>query len=119
MPYYSVESPIEKSGKYEIQKISEHRLVLKEGDVALANGINGRVLVYNDIPSQTISEIQRAINDNDVKFILDYIQDHFDDKNIRQVIEYIFLQVIADKEKNKITEILLAWRDDPTKSVYW
>ena len=114
VPYYSVESPIEKSGKYEIQKISEHRLVLKEGDVALANGINGRVLVYNDIPSQTISEIQRAINDNDVKFILDYIQDHFDDKNIRQVIEYIFLQVIADKEKNKITEILLAWRDDPT-----
>jgi phosphoenolpyruvate synthase/pyruvate phosphate dikinase len=114
VPYYSVESPIEKSGKYEVQKISEHRLVLKEGDVVLANGINGRVLVYNDIPSQTISEIQSAINDNNVKFILDYIQDHFDDKNIRQVIEYIFLQVIADKEKNKITEILLPWRDDPT-----
>ena len=109
VPYYSIESSIEQRRDYEIQKISEHSLVLEEGDVVLANGINGRVLVYNDIPGQEISEIQKAIDDNNMDFIMNYIQDHYQDKNIRQIIEYIFLQVITDKEKQKITQFLLAW----------
>lgn len=109
VPYYSIESPIEQKRNYEIQKISEHRLVLEEGAVALANGINGRVLIYKDIPEQTISEIQKAIDENDINFIMDYIQDHYQDKNIRQVVEYIFLQVITDKNKQKIIEFFLAW----------
>ncbi|MBQ2219440.1 MAG: hypothetical protein II417_01435, partial [Elusimicrobia bacterium] len=81
VPYYSTESPIEQKGDYEIQKISEHRLVLEEGDVVLANGLNGRVLVYRDIPA--IYEIQKAIDNNDTDFIIRYIQNHYQDKNIR------------------------------------
>lgn len=110
VPYYSIESPIEQRRGYEIQKIAEHNLVLEEGDVVLANGINGRVLVYKDIPE--IYEIQKAIDNNDLNFIKKYIQDHYQDKNIRQVVEYIFLQVVADKEKLKITQFLLSCKKD-------
>ena len=113
VPYYSIESPIEQKGDYEVQKISEHRLVLEEGDIVLANGINGRVLVYKDIPM--ISEIQKAIDDNDIGFIIDYIQNHYQDENIRQVVEYIFLQVITDKERQKIAEFLIAWEGPEIK----
>ncbi|WP_372519282.1 PEP/pyruvate-binding domain-containing protein [Candidatus Ruminimicrobiellum ovillum] len=112
IPYYSIESDIEQKGGYEIQKISEHKLVLEEGSVVLANGINGRVLVYNDISKETIAEIQKAIDENDVDFIMKYIQDHYQDTNINQVVEYIFLQVITDKEKLKIAQFLLAWDKD-------
>ena len=110
VPYYSIESPIEQRRGYEIQKIAEHNLVLEEGDVVLANGINGRVLVYKDIPA--ISEIQKAIDDNNLDYIATYIQNHYEDSNIRQVVEYIFLQVITDKEKQKIAEFLLALDQD-------
>ena len=110
IPYYSTESPIEQRRGYEIQKISEHNLVLEEGDVVLANGINGRVLVYKGIPE--ISEIQKAIDDNNLDYIMKYIQDHYQDENIRQVVEYIFLQVITDKDKQQITQFLLAWDQD-------
>jgi len=110
VPYYSIESPIEQRRGYEVQKILEHSLVLEEGDVVLANGINGRVLVYKDIPA--IYEIQKAIDNNDLNFIKKYIQDHYQDKNIRQVVEYIFLQVVADKEKLKITQFLLSCKKD-------
>ncbi|MBR3654107.1 MAG: hypothetical protein IKN62_01575 [Elusimicrobia bacterium] len=113
VPYYSIESPIEQKGDYEIQKISEHRLVLEEGDVVLANGLNGRVLVYRDIPA--ISEIQKAIDNNDTDFIIRYIQNHYQDKNIRKVVEYIFLQVVTEKEKEKITQFLLAWEGPEIK----
>lgn len=112
IPYFAIESPIEQKGDYEIQKISEHRLVLEEGAVVLANGINGRVLVYNNIPKETISSLQKAIDDNDVDFIIRYIQDHDQDSNIRQVVEYIYLQVITDKEKRKITQFLSAWEKE-------
>lgn len=110
VPYYSIESPIEQRRDYEVQKISEHSLVLEEGDVVLANGINGRVLVYKDIPA--IYEIQKAIDNNDLNFIKEYIRDHDQDENIRQVVEYIFLQVIADKEKLTITQFLLSCKKD-------
>ena len=110
VPYYSIEAPVEQRRGYEIQKIAEHSLVLEEGDVVLANGINGRVLVYKDIPK--ISEIQKAIDDNDIDYIINYIQNHYEDSNIRQVVEYIFLQVITDKDKQKITQFLLAWDHD-------
>lgn len=108
VPYYSIESPImQKRRRYEIQKISEQNLVLEEGAVVLANGINGRVLVYNDISKETIGDIQKAIDDNNLDFIKKYIQNHAQDKNIKQVIEYIFLQVITDETKKDITLYLL------------
>ena len=109
VPYYSIESPIEQRRGYEIQKIAEQSLVLEEGTVVLANGINGRVLVYNDIPKETIADLQKAIDDDNLSFIMEYIQNHYEDSNIRQVVEYIFLQVITDKDKQDITQFLLAW----------
>ncbi|MBR3627931.1 MAG: hypothetical protein IKN42_03680 [Elusimicrobia bacterium] len=112
IPYYSIESPIEQKRGYEIQKIAEHNLVLEEGTVVLANGINGRVLVYNDIPKETITDLQKAIDEDDLDFIMKYIQDHYEDTNIRQVVEYIFLQVITAKDKQDITQFLLAWDHD-------
>ncbi|MCR4662816.1 MAG: hypothetical protein K5622_02870, partial [Endomicrobiaceae bacterium] len=115
VPYYSIESNIEQRRGYEIQKISEHSLVLKEGTVVLANGINGRVLVYDQILPETISDIQNAIDNKNVKFINEYLKKHSEDSNIRQIVEYIFLQVITDKENIDITKLLLSKKEPKIK----
>ena len=108
IPYFSIRSPImEKRRGYQVQKISEQNLVLEEGAAVLANGINGRVLVYNAIPKETIDDIQKAIDDNNLDFIKKYMQDHVRDKNIKQVVEYIFLQVNTNEKKQEITKYLL------------
>ena len=42
-------------------------------------------------------------------------KNHYQDKNIRKVVEYIFLQVVTEKEKEKITQFLLAWEGPEIK----
>lgn len=112
IPYYSIESEITSKMGYEIQKIAEHKVLLNEGDIVLVNGNNGRMLLYNNISRENIDKIQKAIDANDSETIMEYIKNNYEDENIRQVIEYIFLQVVSDKSKYKITEILYEWEKD-------
>lgn len=112
VPYYIMESEIHEHGAYQVQKISEHKITLKEGDVVLANGDNGRILLYNEISEQEINFIVHAIENNDSDKIVSYIKEHETSANIRQIVEYIFLQVVDDKTKSAITDALLEWKKD-------
>ncbi|MBQ3834943.1 MAG: hypothetical protein II816_05465, partial [Elusimicrobia bacterium] len=112
VPYYVAESDVEDINGYLTQKVSERKFILKEGTVALANGAGGRILVYDNISPEIISDLQNAIDNIDIQYIIDCLEKYQKDSNIRQIVEYIFLQVVTDKTKAPITKILLAYGND-------
>ncbi len=109
LTYYSAEGkPVSKNG-FNTQKMVEHKLVLEEGDVVLANGITGRLLVFKNLPE--IETLQNAIYEKNIKEIERIITDNIDSEKIEEIIEYIFFQTISDKDKREIISLLESFKD--------
>lgn len=110
--YYLIESGVQTQEGYQTQKISEHKLLLEEGDVILANGSTGRILLIRGISKTDINKIQKAIDSNDIKTIKKYLEEHKQDVTIGRMIEYIFLQTVWNEEKGMIIDLLLGWNEE-------
>ncbi|GEM_PF-7101403 len=104
--YYTYEEAAEEIKGFNVRKVKENTVMLKEGTKVLVNGETGRILLFNDIAPRLLDQLQRYIEAKDIKAIKTFFGENKDNENIRKLVEYIYFQTIGDKELEEIMFVL-------------
>ncbi len=104
--YYTYEEAAEEIKGFNVRKVKENTVMLKEGTKVLVNGETGRILLFNDIAPRLLDQLQRYIETKDIKAIKTFFGENKDNENIRKLVEYIYFQTIGDKELEEIMFVL-------------
>lgn len=100
--YFLSEGDIETVNGFQLQKIKAKNLLLKEGFRVLMNGETGTVLLFNDIDTKLLDELQECIRKNDERLIIDFMKKNEDNKDIRRLVEYIYFQSIGNSNLKQV-----------------
>ena len=85
--YYLASGEPETIGnQFQVQKVKATRKILKEGARVLVNGETGAVLLFDDIDISLLDELQSFIDTDNAQSVINFMNSHSKDKNIKVVI---------------------------------